>query len=170
MAAYILGTPRLRLREYRRADVDELADMFADEETMTYYPRPKTRDESLAWIEWNLELYEAYGFGLWVMEARETGEFLGDRGLTLQTVDGVTDIEVGWHTRKDHWGKGFATEAAISCRDLAFQEIGLRRLISIIHPDNLASIRVAEKLGMIPGKRTQGKDGPVVVYAIDPAE
>jgi RimJ/RimL family protein N-acetyltransferase len=58
-------------------------------------PRPKTKDESLAWIEWNRRLYAERGFGLWAMESIETSEFLGDCGLTPQTVEGVTDIEVG---------------------------------------------------------------------------
>lgn len=95
----ITETERLRLREYRHDDLDELAAMFADEETMRFYPQTKTRDESRAWIDWNLKLYADRGFGLWVMESIETRELLGDCGLTPQTVEGVTDIEIGWHTR-----------------------------------------------------------------------
>ena len=105
-----------RLRDcvsrYTPDDLADLAAMFADEETMTFYPRTKTREESLGWIEWNLGLYESHGFGLWVMESRETGAFIGDCGLTPQTVDGVTNIELGWHTKRECWNRGFATEAA----------------------------------------------------------
>jgi len=84
-----LETPRLRLREYTYEDLDDLAAMFADAELMRYYSHPKSPEESLAWIEWNLGLYEQHGFGLWVMESLGTSEFVGDCGLTPQTVDGI---------------------------------------------------------------------------------
>jgi RimJ/RimL family protein N-acetyltransferase len=162
----ILETPRLRLREYTHGDLDDLAAMFADDELMRYYSHPKSRDESLAWIEWNLELYEQRGFGLWVMESLETSEFVGDCGLTPQTIDGATDIEVGWHTRREYWNQGLATEAASACRDHAFGDLGLQRLISIIHPDNIASRRVAEKLGMEVERSVPNDSSPKVIYAM----
>lgn len=165
----ILETPRMRLREYTHDDLADLAAMFADDELMRYYSRPKTRDESIAWIDWNLGLYRQRGFGLWAMESKETGEFLGDCGLTPQTVDGVTDIEVGWHTRRDYWNKGLATEAATACRDHAFLDLELTRLISIIHPDNIASRRVAEKLGMEVEKEIPHGSSPKVIYAMRPS-
>lgn len=146
--AVILETKRLRLREYTHGDLDDLAGMFADEELMRFYIRPKSRAESLAWIDWNLGMYKEHGFGLRVMESLDTSEFVGDCGLTPQTVDGVTDIEVGWHTKREYWNQGLATEAASACGDRAFNDLGLKRLISIIHPDNIVSRRVAEKLGI----------------------
>jgi len=162
----IIETPRLRLREYTYEDLDDLAAMFADAELMRYYSHPKSPEESLAWIEWNLGLYEQRGFGLWVMESLETSEFVGDCGLTPQTVDGVTDIEVGWHTRREYWNQGLATEGASACRDYAFGDLGLQRLISIIHPDNRASRRVAEKIGMTLEKTVLHGSGPKVIYAV----
>ncbi len=165
----ILETPRIRLREYTHGDLAALATIFADEEQMRYYSRPKSRDESLAWIDWNLGLYEERGFGLWAMESIETGEFMGDCGLTPQTVEGVMEIEVGWHTRRDHWNKGLATEAATACRDHAFLDLKLKRLISIIHPDNIASRRVAEKLGMEVEKEITHGSSPKVIYAMRPS-
>jgi len=161
-----LETPRLRLREYTYEDLDDLAAMFADAELMRYYSHPKSPDESLAWIEWNLGLYEQHGFGLWVMESLEASEFVGDCGLTPQTVDGVTDIEVGWHTKREYWNQGLATEGARACRDHAFDDLGLQRLISIIHPDNSASRKVAEKIGMTLEKTVLHDSGPKVIYAI----
>lgn len=165
----ILETARIRLREYRHDDLDDLAAMFADEEHMRFYPRPKTRDEALAWIDWNLGLYEKHGFGLWVMESRATAEFLGNCGLTPQTVEGVTDVEVGWHTKRSHWNQGLATEAARACLDRAFSEIGLKRVISIIRPENIASARVAENIGMHPEKTASHGGFPHVIYAIERA-
>lgn len=163
----ILVTTRLRLREYTERDLDELTTMFGDEETMRFYPRPKTRGEAHDWIEWNLRLYTERGFGLWVMEAIASSEFVGDCGLTPQTVEGVADIEVGWHTKRAFWSQGFATEAALACRDLAFAQFGLNRLISIIDPENLASRRVAEKIGMRQEKIALHEDYPCVIYAIE---
>lgn len=163
----VVETQRMRLRQYRHDDLDDLAAMFADEETMRYYPRPKTRDEALAWIEWNLGLYAEKGFGLWVMESKASSEFLGDCGLTPQTVEGVADIEVGWHTKKAFWKQGFATEAAPACRDLGFNNFGLRRMISIIDPENIPSRRVAEKIGMRPERTAIHGGIPQVIYAID---
>lgn len=162
-----LQTDRIHLRQYTKQDLDDLAEMFADEETMRYYPRPKTKDECASWIEWNLKLYEEHGFGLWVMESRKTGDFLGDCGLTPQTVEGVTDIEVGWHTRRACWNQGLATEAALACRDLGFATFGLTRLISIIDPENIASRRVAEKIGMHPERTAVHDDYPCAIYAIE---
>lgn len=165
--ATVLETRRLRLREYVREDLDELAAMFSDEELMRFYSHPKSRDESRAWIDWNLGLYKENGFGLWVMELLETAEFIGDCGLTPQTVQGVTDIEVGWHTKRSHWNKGLATEAATTCRDYAFHELGLRRVVSIIHPDNVASRRVAEQIGMKVEAEVPHGASPKVIYAME---
>ena len=157
----------MRLRAYTHDDLDDVAEMFADEELMRFYSRPKSRAESLAWIEWNLRLYEKHGFGLWVMESLDGSEFLGDCGLTPQTVDGVIDIEVGWHTVRTQWNQGFASEAASACRDHAFGELALRRLISIIEPTNIASRRVAEKIGMKIEKTASHGSGPKVIYAME---
>lgn len=116
----ILETERIRLREFTRQDLDDLAAMFADEEHMRFYSRPKTRAEAAAWIDWNLDLYAERGFGLWVMESKATREFLGQCGLTPQTVDGITDIELGWHTVPEYSKEGLATEAALAVRHKAF--------------------------------------------------
>lgn len=162
-------TQRMRLREFAHADLDHLAAMFADEEHMRFYGRPKSREEALAWIDWNLGLYAEHGFGLWVMESKTNGEFLGQCGLTPQTVEGGTDIEVGWHTKTEYWNQGLATEAALVCRDAGFNEFGLARLISIIDPNNLASKRVAERIGMHPEKTVIYGGNPNVIYAIERA-
>ena len=141
--------------------------MFADEEHMRFYPRPKTRDEAQGWIDWNLGLYEKHGFGLWVMESRTTDEFLGNCGLTPQTVEAVTDIEVGWHTKRSHWNQGLATEAARACVEMAFGELGLERVISIIRPENTASARVAQNLGMDPERIASHGGYLHVIYALE---
>lgn len=135
------------------ADLDDMAALLGDPEVMRYYPRPLSRSETLGWIEWNRRLYRSRGFGLWVMLTHDD-EFVGDCGLTVQRVDGVDEIEVGYHVRADRQRRGFASEAALACRDYARDVVGAERLIAIINPENLPSQRVAEKIGLSLEKRT----------------
>jgi RimJ/RimL family protein N-acetyltransferase len=168
MSDVVLETERLTLREYRLDDLDAAAEMFADPVHMQHYPHPFSREESLVWIEENLRRYEDDGFGLWVVEPRDTGEFIGDVGLTYRTVDGIEEVEIGWHITHSAWGHGYAPEAAAACRDYAFAELAIPRLISIIGPDNIASRRVAEKISMHVEKETMYKDlYPSVIYALE---
>jgi RimJ/RimL family protein N-acetyltransferase len=129
------------------ADLDEMAVLLGDPDVMAYYPAPKTRDEAAAWIAWNQENYARDGHGLWLLETRG-GTFVGDCGLTWQRVGDDLRLEVGYHVRADLQGRGYATEAAAACRDLARDVLGADELVAIVHPDNAASRRVAEKLGM----------------------
>lgn len=164
----VLETERLVLREYRLDDLDDAADMLGNPVHMQHYPHPFTREESLAWIEDNIRRYDEEGFGLWVVEPRGTGEFIGNVGLTIQVVDDVEEIEVGWHIIPSLWGYGYAPEAAAACRDYAFAELALPRLISIVGPNNSQSRRVAEKIGMHIEKHTVYKgEHPSVIFAIE---
>ncbi|GAA3892109.1 hypothetical protein GCM10022381_37290 [Leifsonia kafniensis] len=140
-------TERLRFRPMTFDDLESMAALLGDPAVMTYYPAPKTRDEARAWVEWNQRNYGEHGHGLWVIETRE-GEFVGDCGLTWQKVNGRAELEVGYHVRADLQGRGYATEAAAACRDFARDVLGATKLVAIIHPDNAASARVAEKIGM----------------------
>lgn len=144
----VLTTERLRLRRYRRDDLDALLPVLGDPESMRYYPHPFSREECSAWIERQLQRYESDGFGLWAIDLLDTGAFVGDCGLTVQTVDDAREVEVGWHVHPDHQGRGIATEAGTACRDHAFRTLGLTRLISLVRPENIPSCRVAEKIGM----------------------
>ena len=103
----VLVTQRLILREMTAGDLDDLAALLGDEDVMRYYPKPMTRDEAQSWIEWNQRLYRRHGFGLWAMLLRDTGEFAGDCGLTPQHVDGVDEIEVGYHVRGSLQGRAW---------------------------------------------------------------
>jgi RimJ/RimL family protein N-acetyltransferase len=140
-------TSRLRFRRMVPGDLDDMARLLGDAEVMRFYPRPKTRDEALAWIEWNLANYAEHGYGLWILETA-AGEFVGDCGLTWQSVNGDRKLEVGYHVRRDLQGRGYATEAAAASRDAARALGVVDELIAIIHPENRASERVAEKIGM----------------------
>lgn len=163
--AAILETQRLRLREFTPDDLDALADMVADEEQMTFYPRPKTREEASAWIDRNLALYETLGLGFWAIESISS-DFLGYCGIRPLTIDTTQEVEMGWHTRKEKWGQGIATEAAIECRDLAFTQFAIERLVATIDPTHEASLRVATKIGMVAENRAVIDGWTCVVYAI----
>ncbi|WP_028549626.1 GNAT family N-acetyltransferase [Paenibacillus sp. UNC451MF] len=147
-----LETDRLFLREYTDEDFEPLHAIFSDQEMMQYYPAPFSIDKTLSWIERNYTRYQTDGFGLWAVCLKETEECIGDCGLVKQTVEGSMEVEIGYHIHKRYWGEGYATEAAIACKRYGFQQLGLNKLISIINPGNLASIRVAEKIGFTKEK------------------
>lgn len=158
-------TARLAFREMTPDDLDVMADLLGDPDVMAYYARPKSRAEALAWIEWNQRLYREHGFGLWLIELRATGEFVGDCGLTPQEADGTLEIEVGYHVRRSLQGRGYATEVAAASRDYARDVLALDRLIAIIDPRNLPSQRVAEKIGLTLEKEIDRRGKRRRIYA-----
>ena len=122
--------------------------MLGDPETMRFYTRPFSRDEVQGWVERTLSRYERDGTALLGLELRTSGELVGDCGPGVMSIDGVDELELGWHVRRDLWGQGLAPEAAIAARDWAFDTLGRGRLVALIATGNAASIRVAEKTGM----------------------
>jgi RimJ/RimL family protein N-acetyltransferase len=163
----ILETPRLRLREFVPQDVDALALILTDAGTMRYDPVLFDRARVEEWIARNRRRYAANGHGLWALILKSTRELIGDCGVTVQSVDDIDELEVGYHLRRDHWGQGYATEAAQACRDWAFQNRNADYVISLIRPENLPSRRVAERNGMTLWKEIIGRDLPHSVYRID---
>jgi RimJ/RimL family protein N-acetyltransferase len=160
---------RLAFREMSTDDLDDMALLLGDPDVMTYYPRPKTRQEAAQWIDWNRGLYRTHGHGLWLLTDSD-GVFVGDCGLTPQVVDGVTELEVGYHIVPALQNRGYATEAAAASRDFARTVLGADRLIAIIHPGNRPSQRVAEKIGLRPEKRAVvhgGRDAVIYAAALD---
>jgi RimJ/RimL family protein N-acetyltransferase len=159
---------RLIFSDMSADDLDDMAGLLGDPAVMTYYPRPKTREEAAKWIGWNRGLYQTHGFGLWLLTTPD-GDFVGDCGLTPQVVDGVTELEVGYHVVPALQGRGYATEGAAASRDFARTVLGATRLVAIIHPDNRPSQRVAEKIGLRPEKRAtaHGRDTIIFAAALD---
>jgi RimJ/RimL family protein N-acetyltransferase len=146
-----------------------MAALLGEPQVVRYYPHPMSRQDASAWIVWNQRLYRDHGFGLWLLTLRESGEFVGDCGLTPQQVDSATEIEVGYHLRTALQGRGLATEAAAACRDHARDVLGLERLIAIIDPHNRPSQRVAEKLGMMVERDSDNRgrwSSPRRIYAM----
>jgi [ribosomal protein S5]-alanine N-acetyltransferase len=162
----IIETERLILREFVPEDVDALSLVVSDRETMRFYPAPLDRAEVDAWIVRNLRRYEKDGHALWAAILKSSNELIGDCGLVRQTVEGIDEVEIAYHIRRDLWGKGLATEAARACRDYGFARLPVERLISLIRPENLSSRRVAEKNGLIPEKEIVQWGFPHLVYVI----
>jgi len=155
------------LRPLQMSDVDDLLGIFSDPEAMRYYPGTKNRTEAEEWVRWNLRSYREHGFGLWAAILKDSDEFAGQCGLVTQEVEGKDEVEIGYLFLRRFWGRNLATEAARACRDHGFDHLGRDRLVSLIDPGNLASRRVAEKVGMTLEKQTHKWGKNICVYAID---
>jgi len=160
----VIETNRLILRKMTSEDVDALLVVLGDAESMRYYPKPFDRDMVEAWVAGQQARFARDGIGLWAMVVKATGEVIGDCGLMVQEVDGVREVEVGYHVRRDQQNQGLATEAARACMEYGFEQLGLTRLISLIRPENLPSRRVAEKNGLTIEKEVDWKGLRHFVY------
>jgi len=162
-------TGRLALRGWREDDARPFAELCADPEVMRFVGRgePLDRAQAEASLAVIRDHWVRHGFGLWAAEERESGELAGFIGLA-RVNDRSGEVEIGWRLRRESWGRGLATEGALTARDHAFGEVGLPRLVALIHPENAASIRVAEKLGMAAERTRVNRYGrPEVVYALE---
>lgn len=164
----VLETNRLFLRQLTLDDVDHLMGIFSDPEAMQYYPATKNCEEAIAWIQWNLDSYTRHGFGQWAAMLKDTDAFVGQCGLVMQRdVDGRDEVEIGYSFLRRYWNRGLATEAARACRDYGFGTLKLRRLVSLIDRGNVASVRVAEKVGLRWEREIARWGKRVSVYAIE---
>lgn len=169
---FILETDRLILREFTPDDFAALCLMLQDDEVMYAYEGALSDEEAHAWLDNQLRRYREDGFGLWAVVLKETGEVVGQCGLTYQDGDGrgTRVVEVGYLFQRAHWHRGLATEAARACRDYAFDQVGVEKVYSIIRDTNVASQRVARRNGMAPEgsfvKRYRGVDMPHLVFSI----
>ncbi|MBR3493980.1 MAG: GNAT family N-acetyltransferase [Clostridia bacterium] len=163
----ILETERLVLREYVQEDYPALYALLSDPETMRYYPKPYDEAGTQRWLDWSFENYRLYGFGLWAVVRKDTGEWIGDCGITLQKIDGETLPEVGYHIRKDCWRQGYAKEAARAVRDWAFTHTDYPCLYSYMNAENEPSRATARANGMhLQSEYTDLHYGPMSVYAL----
>lgn len=147
-----LLTPRLLLRHWHPDDLAPFAAMNADPEVMEHFPALMAAAESEAAADRAEAELASVGYGLWVLDERASGRFLGFTGLHQVTfaapfVTGPT-VEIGWRLRRDAWGRGYAQEAARAACDVAFGSAGLGEIVSFTATTNLRSIRVMEGIGM----------------------
>ena len=144
-----LETERLILRPMLETDVEALFLILTDPKVMASFGGNLfTREQMEGWLQRNLDHQKEHGYGLFSVILKETGELIGDCGLEQMEMDGDKAAELGYDFRSDYWNQGFATEAACAVRDYAFGILQLPLLISLIRVGNLASKRVAEKVGM----------------------
>ncbi len=141
-----LETQRLILRQFTDRDLDPYAQMCADTEVMRFLGgRPLSRGESWRQIATMLGHWQLLGYGMWALEERETSAFVGRVGFI--DPPGWPGFELGWALARPFWGRGLAFEAALKALDRAFGELGRDHVISLIHPDNTRSLKLAERLG-----------------------
>lgn len=143
-----IDSDRLFLREMTMDDFDALYKVLADKEIMQHYPYTFDEERVRAWIQRNMDRYEKFGFGLWAVCLKETGEMIGDCGLTLQNIEGEMLPEIGYHIRADQQRKGYAREAAAAVRDWAFANTDYPALYSYCKYTNVPSYKTAEAIGM----------------------
>ena len=144
----ILETERLFLREMSMDDFDALYKVLADKEIMQHYPYTFDEERVRSWIERNMNRYKDNGFGLWAVCLKETGEMIGDCGLTLQNIEGEMLPEIGYHIRRDMQRKGYAKEAASAVRDWTFANTEYPAIYSYCKYTNIPSQKTAESIGM----------------------
>lgn len=158
-------TARLRLRLFAERDLDALAAMYADAGAMRHIGEGRTfsRDETWRAIASMLGHWALRGYGMWALELKATGETIGRAGFIDPA--GWPEFELGWQVAREHWGRGYAPEAAGFALGYARSRLGRRRVASLIRPDNAPSIRVAEKIGMRPDGEITLLGGPVLRYA-----
>lgn len=148
----MIETERLLLRGWRDEDVDALAQMNADPRVVRYLTpggRPMSRSETEAQLERFRAHWREHGFGIWAVEERETGALVGRIGLSYHRL-WPEEPELGWKLDPSVWGRGYATEGGASGLAYAFETLAAPRVVSIIHPENEPSIRVARRLGFAP--------------------
>ena len=140
----ILSTPRLLLRQIEQDDLPALHRIFGDAECMRYYPATKSFDETEQWFgRLAFDSYAKNGFGLWAIVNKETGEVIGDCGITLQPTPMGREPEIGYHLWRGFWGRGLASEAARATLQFGMNTLQMSRIVSIVNERNLPSQRVA---------------------------
>ncbi len=159
-----LETERLKLRLFREEDLEPYAAIVADPQTMTFMGGPRDRARAWADIAWCLGHWTLRGYGLWAAEEKASGALVGRIGLL--NPEGWPGLEVGWLVARGYWGRGLATEGGRASLAYAFETLGADHVISLIQPDNIASIRVAEKLGERPESSVELFGAETLVYGI----
>jgi len=144
----ILETERLTLRELTDDDYAALYAVLADSDIMQHYPYTFDEARVRGWIEKNMRRYREEGFGLWAVVLKETGEMIGDCGITMQNIHGAMLPEIGYHIRADRQRRGYASEAAAACIRYAFENYGFPAVYSYMKYTNIPSQRTAVKNGM----------------------
>jgi [ribosomal protein S5]-alanine N-acetyltransferase len=163
----ILETTRLTLRPFSEDDVDHMAELFANPDFMRFSLGVFTkREQTIAFIEKVVGWDRAGIPSQFAVIPRDESDFIGYCGFFHHPEHGIEDIEIGYRLHPDYWNRGLATEAARAVRDHGFRDLKLTRVISLVHPENVPSRRVAEKNGMTIEKEIMFRGFPTLMFAI----
>ncbi|MGA9997820.1 MAG: GNAT family N-acetyltransferase [Pyrinomonadaceae bacterium] len=159
-----IGTSRLTLRMFRPDDLDDLYSLFSDPDVVRYVGTGETasRAETETALQGIMNHWERHGFGRWAILDRHSQKFIGYGGLRML----IDTPEVVYHLAKAYWGMGLATEMATASLRFGFQEKNFERIVAIAKPENLASVRVMQKIGMSYERHTSYYNFPVIQYSI----
>ena len=165
----VIETERLMLRRFTPEDAAANYRIYTDPANMRFMGRPT---DSVEFERYHLQrhianYYDRHGFGLWATVLREKNQLVGRCGLLYQQVEETQEVEVSYLIDRHFWGQGLATEAARAVVKLGLERYGFSRLVALINPENIASVRVAEKIGMKYERDVSFKDfGQVALYAL----
>ena len=161
-----IETSRLRLRMFTPEDLDALASILSDRDVVRYLGmgEPRSREKSQATIDAILSHWNKHGFGIWALDHKERGQLIGWCGL--QFLDKTPEVEVAYLLDKPYWGAGLATECALASLQYGFDQLKLDRIVAIARPENVASYRVMDKVGMKYERDAHYYNIDVVYYAI----
>lgn len=166
----VAETDRLTLRRFTPEDAADNYRIYTDPENMRFMGR---RPDSVEFERYHIrrhiaEYYDRHGFGLWAAVLKEDGRLVGRCGFLYQQVEDRREVEVTYLIDRHYWGRGLATEATREVVRLGFENFGFPRIVAMINPENVASVRVAEKVGMRYGRRVEFKEfGEVAMYALE---
>lgn len=164
----VIITERLYLREMNHGDFDSLYRVLADSDIMKHYPYSFDEKRVMNWIDRNIERYEIFGFGLWAVCLADTGEMIGDCGLTMQNINGIIRPEIGYHIRGDMQRNGYAKEAASAVLDWTFANTPFLRVYSYMKKANIPSAAAAKSIGMTFDSEYVDEENEITsVYAVE---
>lgn len=163
-----IETPRLIIRNFEQSDLEALYSILSDPDVMRFSRSGiRTKEGAVKFLNDMIDAYPHHAIAQYAVVLKESNQFIGFSGFFTLTVSNKEEIELSYRLSKHYWGRGYGTEAALACRDYAFTQLNVKKLVAGIEPDNTASIRVAEKAGL----RLQEKiifDGiSVLIYSIE---
>ena len=160
----ITETRRLSIEMFTCNDTDLLYQLTGDEHVMRFFPKALNVQETGQMLDKILRDYKEQGYCFWKLLKKADGDFAGIAGLLHQEIQGAAEAEVSYRIKRQFWNHGYATEAAGACKAYGMNQLGKKRLISLIRPDNIASKRVAEKLGARESGLVDFEDAVHVLY------
>ncbi|MBE9035307.1 GNAT family N-acetyltransferase [aff. Roholtiella sp. LEGE 12411] len=162
-----IETPRLQLRQFILDDFDNLFRLYSDAEVMKYLSL-RTREQTQASLHKHIQHWQQHNFGMWAVIHKDSSKLIGRCGLGF--LENTPEVELGYVFDKSYWNMGLGTEASQATLQYGFKELKLERIVAIAKPDNIASVRVIQKIGMKYQKNAHYYGHDVVYYAISRSE